>query len=171
MANNGLLLSLEFFSSVNRSSSWCSSAQWIEVKTLVKEVTKSQTPKFLWKFVWTPTKSKQGWRDLKNVVIWHNILKLRFPDNCVSQTRQTGLNKNNLRWNRCYLWPKFWYMHLVVVLWMKGKLKFISPNLTLSRATMKRNATRYPCGYCERTFTQQGNLKTHEKIHTVSRSK
>ena len=37
---------------------------------------------------------------------------------------------------------------------------------TLSRATMKRNTTRYPCSYCERTFTQQGNLKTHEKIHT-----
>ena len=133
-----------------------------------------------------------------------------------------------MRWNPCYLWPKFWHMHLVVVLWVNGKLKFcenlknkhsasfsrervrsthspdfemsisrqengqsiqtllrgsshspspwkrelgaycflLSPNLTLSHATMKRHATRYPCGYCERTFTQQGNLKTHEKIHT-----
>ena len=30
---------------------------------------------------------------------------------------------------------------------------------------MKKNTTRFPCSYCDKTFSQN-NLKTHERIHT-----
>jgi uncharacterized Zn-finger protein len=48
------------------------------------------------------------------------------------------------------------------------KVEILDENVN-NKAMVKPVPKKFPCKYCEKSFTQNGNLITHERIHTGER--